>query len=162
MGPRKSINVQPETMYIFKLQDLPSITRRNEIILMAEHILIADDDEHIGFFVRFKLEKLGYQVTWELNGATALEKIRETLPDLVILDLMMPGLGGYEVLEQLRGQEATRAIPVIMLSAMGQENDIVKAINSGADDYLVKPFRPAELQARVQRLLQKHEVKQTT
>ncbi|MDH4224732.1 MAG: response regulator [Deltaproteobacteria bacterium] len=119
---------------------------------MSLHILIADDDEHIGYLVKFKLEKAGHQVTWETNGTQALAAIQAGRPDVVILDVMMPGMGGFQVLDAIKSDMSLKHIPVIMLTAMGQENDVVKGITTGADDYLVKPFRPSELQARIERL----------
>ena len=120
---------------------------------MPKTILIADDEEHLGFMVKFKLEKSGFNVLWEMNGSSALKTITEQKPDLVILDVMMPGLTGYEVLQKIKSIDELKAIPIIMLTAKGQESDLIKGIELGAADYIIKPFRPAELLARVKRFL---------
>lgn len=121
---------------------------------MANKILIAEDEEHLGHMIKFKLERAGYQVDWIMDGRQALEAIREDHPDLVLLDIMMPGLTGFEVLETMKHDLDLREIPVIMLTARSQESDIVRGIELGAADYVVKPFRPAELVARIKRLVQ--------
>ena len=120
---------------------------------MPTKILIADDEEHLGYVVKFKLEKEGFDVIWKKNGRQALEAVREERPDLVILDVMMPGLTGFEVLEAIKADPELKDTPVIMLTASGQEADTVKGIDMGAADYIVKPFRPAELVARIRRCL---------
>lgn len=116
-------------------------------------ILVADDEEHIGYLVKFQMEKAGYEVVWKLDGRAALEGVRAERPDLVILDVMMPRLTGFEVLQQLKGDPATADIPVIMLSALGNEDELIKGFDLGAADYVVKPFSPGELLARVRRHL---------
>jgi len=120
---------------------------------MNQTILIADDEEHLGFMVKFKLEKSGYEVLWERDGNGALKSIQENKPNLIILDVMMPGLTGYEVLQKIKNESELASIPVIMLTAKGQESDVVRGIELGAADYMIKPFRPAELLVRVKRLL---------
>jgi len=120
---------------------------------MPARILIADDEEHLGFMIKFKLEKSGYTVDWQVNGRDALQAVKNTPPALVILDVMMPGMTGFEVLEAIKTDAALKSIPVIMLTARGQEDDTVRGINLGAADYITKPFRPAELLARVKRLI---------
>ncbi len=120
---------------------------------MSRKIIIADDEEHLGHMIKFKLERAGFEVMWKLDGRSALEAVREEQPALVILDVMMPGLSGFEVLEAIKGDEVLRDTPVIMLTARTQEADIVRGIELGAADYMVKPFRPAELLARVKRLI---------
>ena len=120
---------------------------------MSQKIIIADDEEHLGYMVKFKLEKSGYEVVWKMDGHSVLESVQKEKPDLVILDVMMPGLTGFEVLEKIKSDENLKSIPVVLLSAKTQETDIVKGINLGAADYIIKPFRPAELLARVQRLI---------
>ena len=120
---------------------------------MPTKILIADDEEHLGYMVKFKLEKEGFDVIWKKDGRQALEAVREERPDLVILDVMMPGLTGFEVLEAIKADPELKDTPVIMLTASGQEADTVKGIDMGAADYIVKPFRPAELVARIRRCL---------
>ena len=121
---------------------------------MGLKIVIADDEEHLGYMIKFKLERSGYEVIWKLDGRQALESIREERPALVILDVMMPGLTGFEVLETLKADAELKDIPVVMLTARSQESDIVRGLELGAADYMIKPFRPAELLARIKRLIQ--------
>ena len=118
------------------------------------------DKTNVGAFsslgrVEFKLKKEGYQVTCKENGEEALKAIREEKPDLILLDVMMPVMDGYEVLRQVKEDENLKNIPVVMLTARAQERDVVKGIGSGAEDYITKPFHPAELLARVKRILGK-------
>lgn len=120
---------------------------------MGQKIIIADDEEHLGHMIKFKLERAGFEVIWKLDGRQALEAIREERPALVVMDVMMPGLTGFEVLEALQADENLKDIPVVFLSARSQESDIVRGIELGAADYMVKPFRPAELLARIKRLI---------
>ncbi len=120
---------------------------------MPTKILIADDEEHLGYMVKFKLEKEGFDVIWKMDGRQALEAVQEERPDLVLLDVMMPGLTGFEVLEAIKADPELKDTPVIMITARGQEADTVKGIKLGAADYIVKPFRPAELVARIRRYL---------
>ena len=120
---------------------------------MPARILIADDEEHLGYMIKFKLEKSGYAVDWHVNGRDALQAVKANPPALVILDVMMPGMTGFEVLEAIKTDAALKTIPVIMLTARGQEDDTLRGINLGAADYVTKPFRPAELLARVKRLI---------
>ena len=122
---------------------------------MAKKIVLAEDEPQIARLVEFKLKKEGYQVTWKENGEEALEAIKAEEPDLVILDVMMPVMDGYEVLRRLKEDENLKSIPVIMLTARAQERDVVKGIDLGAEDYITKPFHPAELLARVKRILGK-------
>ena len=116
-------------------------------------VLVADDDSDIRELVSFKLGQAGYEVLAVGDGAEALEAARAHRPDLAILDLMMPGLSGLDVCSQLRREEATAAVPVIMLTAKAQEQDVATGFAAGADDYVVKPFSPRELVSRVQAVL---------
>ncbi|TET43677.1 response regulator [Candidatus Aerophobetes bacterium] len=122
---------------------------------MTKRIVLAEDEPQIAKLVEFKLKKEGYQVTWKENGEEALEAIKRERPDLILLDIMMPVMDGYEVLRQIKEDEKLRDIPVIMLTARAQERDVVKGIDSGAEDYITKPFHPAELLVRVKRILGK-------
>ena len=122
---------------------------------MTKRIVLAEDEPQIAKLVEFKLKKEGYQVTWKENGEEALKAIKEEKPDLILLDVMMPVMDGYEVLRRLKEDENLKSIPVIMLTARAQEKDVVKGIDMGAEDYITKPFHPAELLARVKRILAK-------
>ena len=116
-------------------------------------VFVADDDEDILALVAFRLERAGYTVVTAQDGEQALALARERRPDLAVLDVMMPRLTGYEVTEQLRREEATSRIPVILLTARAQEADVTRGFEAGADDYVKKPFSPQELRARVQAML---------
>jgi DNA-binding response OmpR family regulator len=116
-------------------------------------VLVADDDEDILVLVSYRLERAGYEVLLARDGPSALATAQERKPDLAILDVMMPGLNGYEVTQRLRADPATAQIPVILLTARVQETDVDRGFEAGADDYLRKPFSPRELRARVQAIL---------
>ena len=116
-------------------------------------IVVAEDEPALGRLITFKLQRESYEVKWANNGGAALDLVRQEKPDIVLLDVMMPVLDGYQVLKKLKEDEDLKGIPVIMLTSKGQERDVVKGIELGANDYIVKPFRPAELVARVKRLL---------
>lgn len=122
---------------------------------MAKKIVLAEDEPQIARLIEFKLKKEGYEVTWKENGEEALEAIKAEKPDLVLLDVMMPVMGGYEVLRRLKEDENLKSIPVVMLTSRAQERDVVKGIDLGAEDYITKPFHPAELLARVKGILGK-------
>ena len=116
-------------------------------------VLVADDDEDIRSLVIFRLERSGYRVIAASDGEEALALALEHAPDLAVLDVMMPKLDGYEVTRRLRSEDATRAMPVILLTSRAQEADVARGFEAGADDYLRKPFSPQELRARVQAIL---------
>ena len=116
-------------------------------------VLIADDDPLVVRLLEHKLQQNGYEVLAVDDGAQALDKAVQEKPDIMVLDGMMPGLDGFEVLRRLKESEETRDIPVIMLTARAQERDIVDGLSMGADDYLVKPFIPEELLARIKRFV---------
>jgi two-component system phosphate regulon response regulator PhoB len=122
---------------------------------MKPNILVVEDEPPLVEVLRYNLEKEGYLVNVAENGAQALSKVHESAPDLVILDWMLPELSGIEVCRQLREDPDSREVPVIMLTARGEEADRVKGLASGADDYVVKPFSPAELLARVRAVLRR-------
>ena len=122
---------------------------------MTRKIVLAEDEPQIARLIEFKLKKEGYDVTWRENGEEALKAIKADKPDLILLDIMMPVMDGYEVLRRLKEDENLGDIPVIMLTARAQEKDVVKGIDMGAEDYITKPFQPAELLARVKRILGK-------
>ncbi|HVJ48210.1 response regulator transcription factor [Desulfitobacterium sp.] len=118
-------------------------------------ILVVDDEEPIQELLKFNLEKEGYTVLMAFDGPSALKTIEEKLPDLVILDVMLPGMDGLEVCNQLRQDSKVRDIPVIMLTAKMEEIDKVLGLELGADDYLTKPFSPRELLARIRARLRR-------
>jgi PleD family two-component response regulator len=117
------------------------------------HVLVAEDDEISATILLHRLEKEGLDVVRFDNGQDAFEDALREKPVLVILDVKMPGLDGFEVLERLRKDHSFSRVPIIMLTSMGQEADVVRAFRMGADDYILKPFSPTELSARVRRLL---------
>ena len=116
-------------------------------------ILIADDDADIRDLVSFKLEQAGFDVVAVDNGLAALSAAREDPPDVVVLDVMMPGMSGIDVCRQLRAEQRTAALPIILLTARAQESDVEVGFGVGADDYVVKPFSPRELVSRVEAVL---------
>jgi DNA-binding response OmpR family regulator len=118
-------------------------------------ILVADDDEDIRMLVVMRLQHSGHDVAQASDGASAVESCREDAPDLVVLDLMMPGMNGLEVCKQLRADARTRRVPIIMLTAKAAETDKIVGLEMGADDYIVKPFSVRELLARVRAVLRR-------
>ncbi|MDH3271041.1 MAG: response regulator [Gemmatimonadota bacterium] len=121
----------------------------------AARVLVAEDDEISATILLHRLEKEGLDVVRYDNGKDAYEAALEDVPDLVILDIKMPGMDGFEVLERLRRSPAYAAVPIILLTSMGSEADVVRGFKLGADDYVLKPFSPIELSARVWRLLRR-------
>ena len=118
--------------------------------------LVAEDDEQLAYILRFILEREGFEVQAAPDGRTAKELIATLQPPaIVILDVMLPHVNGFELLEQLRSTAGWQAVPVIMLTARSQEQDIVHGLEAGANDYMIKPFKPEELRARIRRLLKK-------
>ncbi|GAV21797.1 response regulator transcription factor [Carboxydothermus pertinax] len=120
-------------------------------------ILVVDDETPIVELIKFNLEREGYKVLEAYDGIRALEIIKKELPDLIILDIMLPGMSGLEVCKNIRNNEKTAEIPIIMLSARGEEVDKILGLELGADDYMVKPFSPRELVARVKARLRRLE-----
>lgn len=118
-------------------------------------ILVVDDEERMARFIRLNLEHDGFHVVEAYRGAKAIQMIRDELPDLVILDVMMPDIDGFQVLEMIR---EVSAVPVIMLTAKGEEDDRVRGLELGADDYVTKPFSPRELVSRVRAVLRRNEM----
>lgn len=125
--------------------------------MAREKILVVDDEEDILELVRYNLAKERYQVSCALSGEIALEKARQERPDLILLDLMLPGLDGLTVCRELKHDPLTTGTPIIMLTAKGEDADIVVGLELGADDYIVKPFSPRVLQARIKAVLRRKE-----
>ena len=117
-------------------------------------ILIVDDEERMVRFIRMNLEHDGFQVSEAFNGKQAIQKLRDVTPDLILLDIMMPDLDGFEVLETVR---EISTVPVIMLTAKGEEDDRVRRLELGAADYITKPFSPREMVSRVKAVLRRTE-----
>jgi len=122
---------------------------------MSEKILIADDDPNATRFAQFVLEQKGYQVVTASNGLEGLNKVAEEKPDLVILDIMLPGMDGFQICRRLRAAESTARLPILMLSGKARESDRESGLKVGADEYLTKPASPADLTNAVQKLLAK-------
>lgn len=118
-------------------------------------VLVVEDEPDIREVVRYNLEREGYLVAEASTGEEALVLAREQHPDLVVLDLMLPGIQGLEVCRRLRERLATRDVPLVMLTAKGEEADIVSGLEMGADDYVTKPFSPRELVARIRSVLRR-------
>ena len=122
---------------------------------MAARILIVEDEEPLTLLLRYNLEAEGYEVDAAARGDEAQLRLQETAPDLVILDWMLPGLSGIELCRRLRARPETKTLPIIMLTARGEESEKVRGLATGADDYMVKPFSVPELLARVKALLRR-------
>ncbi|MSR68833.1 MAG: response regulator transcription factor [Phycisphaerales bacterium] len=117
--------------------------------------LVVEDEPEIADLVKFHLQREGIEVSITRSGRRALELARQDIPDLLVLDLMLPDLSGLEVCRRLKEQDETKAIPVVMLTARGSEADIVAGIEMGADDYVTKPFSPRVLMARLQNAMRR-------
>lgn len=123
---------------------------------VMENILIVEDEVDIANLVSFNLERAGYTVDMVHDGREGLEKILKDQPDLVVLDLMLPGMDGFQILKEMQRDTRTHAIPVLMLTAKSQIDDRIRGLESGADDYLTKPFSPKELILRVQAIIKRN------
>lgn len=122
-------------------------------------ILVVDDEERMVRFIRLNLEHDGFQVIEAFSGQQAMDRLRQNLPDLILLDVMLPDLDGFEILRMIRENQD---VPVIMLTAKGEEDDRVQGLELGADDYVTKPFSPRELVSRVRAVLRRTETARTT
>ena len=118
-------------------------------------ILVVEDEAPLAEVLRYNLEREGFRVTVAPDGRTAMEKLEESPPDLVVLDWMLPEVSGLEICRTMRRRPELRDVPVIMLTAKGEEHDRVRGLDAGADDYVVKPFSPKELVARVRAVLRR-------
>ena len=126
---------------------------RSELSIMGQTILVAEDQQPVRSLIEFKLRNSGYTVVCVEDGRAALQKARELKPDLILLDVMMPLMTGFEVLGALRQEETTKKIPILMVTAQSNEEEVLKGLELGADDYITKPFSPNELAARVKTVL---------
>ena len=122
-------------------------------------ILIIEDDKDIVEMLSFHLKKNNYTILYSYNGEDGLTKARENNPDLILLDLMLPGIHGLDVCRIIKSDQKTKNIPVIMLTAMGQEDDIVKGLETGGDDYITKPFSLDIISARIKAVLRRSNIK---
>jgi two-component system phosphate regulon response regulator PhoB len=122
---------------------------------MSHRVLVVDDEPDITGLVAYHLARAGYRVSTASNGTEALRAAREERPDAVVLDLMLPGTSGYDVLQELRRMDETREVGVILLTSRREEVDRIRGLSLGADDYLTKPFSPAELTLRVGAILRR-------
>jgi two-component system, OmpR family, phosphate regulon response regulator PhoB len=123
--------------------------------MIAPRIMVVEDEEPLGVLLRYNLEAEGYQVEVVTRGDEAEIRLQENAPDLLVLDWMIPGTSGIELCRRLRMRPETQRLPVIMLTARGEESDRVRGLSTGADDYLVKPFSTPEFMARVKALLRR-------
>ena len=123
--------------------------------MAREKILVVEDEEDILELIKYNLTKEGYQVTAVASGELAIDAARRVVPDLILLDIMLPGMDGLEVCRMLKRDPVTEKIPVVMLTAKGEESDIVTGLEIGADDYLPKPFSPKVVIARIRNLLRR-------
>lgn len=116
-------------------------------------VMVIDDEPDIVKLVKISLEMANFEVIEAFSGREALEKAQQTVPDLFLLDIMMPEMNGYEVCRQLKSQERTRNVPVVMLTAKGQKGDAEQGLKVGAEDYIIKPFDPYELGEQIHEML---------
>lgn len=129
---------------------------------MDDKILVVDDEEHIRELLKFNLEKNGFNVACASNGMEALQFIKNEKPKLILLDLMLPGIDGYDVCKRIRANKDTSSIPIIMITAKSEEIDKILGLELGADDYITKPFSVRELIARVKAILRRTSINNTT
>jgi two-component system phosphate regulon response regulator PhoB len=122
---------------------------------MTPRVMVVEDEEPLSLILRYNLEAEGYSVDMVERGDDAETRLRESVPDLLLLDWMLPGISGIELCRRLRSREPTRALPIIMLTARGEESERVRGLATGADDYVVKPFSLPELMARVRAILRR-------
>ena len=128
---------------------------------MRQTILVVDDEPDIVEIIQYNLEKSGFDVIVAADGSAALEKARDETPDLIVLDLMLPGLEGTDVCRILKQDERTRSIPILMLTAKSEEIDRIIGLELGADDYVVKPFSPREIALRIRNILRRRSAPET-
>lgn len=122
---------------------------------MAANILVVEDEPGIQELLKFSLAQAGHHTTSALNAEQALKFVHEELPDLILLDWMLPSMSGIDLARKLKGDARTKTVPIIMLTAKGEEHDKVVGLETGADDYVTKPFSPRELMARIKAVLRR-------
>ena len=122
---------------------------------MTKQIVVIEDEPDILEVLRYNLSREGYAVETSNNGLDGINRVRSSLPDLVLLDLLLPGIDGLEVCRRLKSHRTTGNVPIIMLTAKGEESDIVLGLELGADDYITKPFSPREVLARIRAVLRR-------
>ncbi|MGA0608242.1 phosphate regulon transcriptional regulator PhoB [Phenylobacterium sp. VNQ135] len=122
---------------------------------MTPHVLVVEDEDSLATLLQYNLEKEGYEVTLAGDGEEALLQVQERLPDLIVLDWMLPKVSGIEVCRRIRQRTESRNVPIIMLTARGEETDRIRGLDTGADDYVVKPFAMSELAARIRAVLRR-------
>jgi two-component system phosphate regulon response regulator PhoB len=122
---------------------------------LTPYVLVVEDEDALATLLHYNLEKEGYRVSLAADGEEALTQVNEQLPDLIVLDWMLPKVSGIEVCRRLRGRAETRNVPIIMLTARGEETDRIRGLDTGADDYIVKPFSMVELTARIRAVLRR-------
>ena len=122
---------------------------------MTPHVLVVEDEDALATLLQYNLDKEGYEVAIASDGEEALLLVDERLPDLVVLDWMLPKVSGIEVCRRLRSRPETRNVPIILLTARGEETDRIRGLDTGADDYVVKPFSMSELTARIRAVLRR-------
>lgn len=123
--------------------------------MTKKKVLVVDDEKHIVELIKLNLESYGYEVICAFTGMEAITKTNEILPDLILLDLMLPDIDGLQICQMLRLNEETKGIPIIMITARSQETDKVHGLEAGADDYITKPFGIRELEARIKTVLRR-------
>ena len=126
---------------------------------MSKHVLLVEDEPNLNETISFNLESEGYEVTSTLNGKDALDAIEKKKPDLILLDLMLPDMSGLEICRELRSSKKTKKIPIMMVTAKGEEVDRIVGFELGADDYIVKPFSIREFMLRVSAMLKRTDYK---
>lgn len=122
---------------------------------MTPHILVVEDEDALSTLLQYNLDKEGYEVAVAADGEEALTLVSERLPDIIVLDWMLPKISGIEVCRRLRQRSESRNVPIIMLTARGEESDRIRGLDTGADDYIVKPFAMSELSARIRAVLRR-------
>lgn len=122
---------------------------------MKHKIMLVEDEEALAFLLKYNLEKEGYEVLWEARGGKAVAEVEKNMPSVIILDWMLPELSGVEICKMIRSKPDIKTIPIIMLTAKGEEEDKIKGLSAGADDYVTKPFSIPELMARVKTQLRR-------